>query len=138
MNTTRDIATIDMVRTYAVTRVSGRFGITGHHVWYTPTLILDGRATDYDNTIMHQTPQVAAKHLRAFARRVEAMYADPTFAIVDSNLNQAWDDVAMWDFTFDTHIEAKDWGFATSPAKTYRTTRRTAFDARRTIIETGA
>jgi hypothetical protein len=129
---TRDIATIDMVRTYAVTRVTTH---DGRSTWYTPTLILNGRATDYDNNIMHQTPQTAAKHLRAFAQSVEAMYADPTFAIVDSNLNQAWGGVAMWDFTHDTYIEAKDWGFATMPAQTLRSTRRSSFDARRRIVE---
>jgi len=123
---TRDIATLTMHRTYGIARISvDSFG--GYH-YYTPTLLLDGRPTCWDNSTMHQTYRTAHKHLARFAAAVEQQFAEP-IELIDTGLTTS-DGEQMWDYASDTHRAASVYG----AAHTTRSYRRCYFSQRHIIV----
>lgn len=112
----RDIATLDMARTYAVTAVSTRDGVR-----YSPTLLLDGRITDWNSMIGHHTYAAAAKQMRRFIAKVEDDFTR-IIAVRDTGENALWSDLPMWDYIY-------------APKQSLSATHRCCFTTDRQIVQ---
>lgn len=90
-----DIATLDMVRTIAVTEVRTNYGYR-----YRVTLLLNGRATSWDSGTLHHTEYAASKYVTRFRKNIDAQFAK-IVAINDINERNAYTDAPLWDYVFD-------------------------------------
>lgn len=100
----RDIANVYMRRTYAVAQITVP-GSRGYS-YFTPTLLLDGRATSMNNGIAHRHLGTALKAMPAFIDRVERIFNKPDLAIVDTDHFTAWSALPLWDYTYTDTIDA--------------------------------
>ena len=128
----RDIATLTMQRTYGIARIT--VDHRGGYHYYTPTLLLDGRPTCWDNSTSHQTYRTAQKHLARFAAAVEQQFAQP-IEIIDTGLTTS-DGEQMWDYVAEIQRPAT----AYRDAHSARLHRRCYFSKRHIIVseQTGA
>ena len=111
----RDIATLDMVRTYAVTAVTTRDGVT-----YSATLLLNGRITNWNSMIGHHTYAAAAKQMRRFIAKVEDDFTH-IIAVRDSGENALWSDLPMGEYIY-------------APQQSMSATRRIYFPTDRQVV----
>jgi hypothetical protein len=124
----RDIATMQMQRTYEVVRIRGRVG----GEYFTPCLVLDGRPTSIQGR-SHNYVRTARKALTKWAKQVEADLVNAT--IVDDGENASWEGVAMWDYHFEYVYKGNAHAHGYNHDRTLLTTRRCWFDPFARIIK---
>jgi len=113
-----DIATLDMVRTIAVTEVQERYGTR-----YAVTLLLNGRPTDWDSRTQHHSFDRANANVRRFAKTIEEQFAK-IVAVDDINARNLFTDASLWDYVFNV---------SDNPNVRARTL-RCCFDDRRRVV----
>ena len=124
----RDIATMQMQRTYEVVRIRGRVG----GEYFTPCLVLDGRPTSIQGRC-HNYARTARKALAKWAKQVEADLVNAT--IVDDGENSSYENAAMWDYHFEYVYKGNSHAHGFFQDRILRATRRCYFDPLARIIK---